>query len=110
MMLVYCNILVIFIPFQRYNKKLDTMFLKEKAVILAGILCYLTTLTFAKRVFTDEERETAINAGINPDDLSEDTVFLTPAKLNDEERGSKFMPSAYKCDGCHAVAYQVRNH
>ncbi|XP_005099899.1 marginal zone B- and B1-cell-specific protein [Aplysia californica] len=71
--------------------------------------CFLSLpLVLTKRVLTETERQMAIDSGIDLDSISDDTVFITPAELSDEERGSKFMPTAYRCDGCSAIAYQLQ--
>lgn len=60
----------------------------------------------------DDIKLTRHNNGDDPEDLEEreGMIRLSPPKLDDEEQNSPHIPKALRCDGCRAVAYQVKIH
>lgn len=60
----------------------------------------------------DDIKLTRHNNGDDPEDLEEreGMIRLSPPTLDDEEQNSPHIPKALRCDGCRAVAYQVKVH
>lgn len=60
----------------------------------------------------DDIKLTRHNNGDDPEDLEEreGMIRLSPPTLDDEEQNSPHIPKPLRCDGCRAVAYQVKIH
>nr|KAI8731501.1 marginal zone B- and B1-cell-specific protein-like [Biomphalaria glabrata] len=58
-----------------------------------------------KDLTEDELSKLKEQTGIDPNEVSDDAIILSPPKLTEEDEGSKFMPEAYRCDACRSMAH-----
>lgn len=81
-------------------------------VLAASVMLLLLMLFGSSHEGSDEFKETVVKTaeeqGVDPDNLKPGKLHMVPPMLTPEEEGSYHLPRDYRCDGCLAVAYQVR--
>ncbi|XP_059143387.1 marginal zone B- and B1-cell-specific protein-like [Physella acuta] len=80
-----------------------------REVALLFLIFALVVAQRKKDLSPEELARLKEQTGMNPDEMSDDAIILSPPKLTDEDEGSKFMPQAYRCDACRAIAIQFTN-
>lgn len=85
---------------------------KFRRVSLIYFTAIVSVLFLGYTEAEDDIKLTRHNNGDDPEDLEEreGMIRLSPPKLDDEEQNSPHIPKALRCDGCRAVAYQVKIH
>lgn len=83
---------------------------KFRPVSLIYFTAIVSVLFLGYTEAEDDIKLTRHNNGDDPEDLEEreGMIRLSPPKLDDEEQNSPHIPKALRCDGCRAVAYQVK--
>lgn len=85
---------------------------KFRPVSLIYFTAIVSVLFLGYTEAEDDIKLTRHNNGDDPEDLEEreGMIRLSPPTLDDEEQNSPHIPKALRCDGCRAVAYQVKVH
>lgn len=73
------------------------------------IIVYITIFQNVKAEDNIELTRSDENSDENMEN-TEGMIRLSPPTLDEEEQNSPHMPRALRCDGCRAVAYQVRSN
>lgn len=85
---------------------------KFRPVSLIYFTAIVSVLFLGYTEAEDDIKLTRHNNRDDPEDLEEreGMIRLSPPTLDDEEQNSPHIPKALRCDGCRAVAYQVKVH
>ncbi|KAH9519763.1 Marginal zone B- and B1-cell-specific protein [Bulinus truncatus] len=76
-----------------------------KEVLLVAMFLGLIIAQRKKDLTEEELSKLKEQTGIDPKEVSDDAIILSPPKLTEEDEGSKFIPDAYRCDACRSMAY-----
>ncbi|CAL1542824.1 unnamed protein product [Lymnaea stagnalis] len=77
-----------------------------KVVIILFLVNFTVMHAQRKKDLNEEElAKLKEQTGIDPNEVSDDAIILSPPKLTEEDEGSKFMPEAYRCDACRSMSY-----